>query len=1616
MKKRIFTLMLLLLAATFAAEANPVDLRCAREVAMRFMNANAKTPLRGLDDLQLVTTYNISCGDAAFYVFNTPNGFVIVSADDCATPILGYSNEGQFDVENIPIQLQEYLQDFVEQIQYGIVNHLEADERTVQQWELVKTIGWLTNIRTDETVEPLVSTIWNQNCYYNAMCPEDENGPCGRVYAGCVATAMAQIMRYWSYPERGTGSLSYTPPGYPEQSVNFGATTYDWGNMPNSLEASSSPEQISAVATLIWHCGVSTYMQYGYDGSGTVLYYNTLIDYFNYSDELSMDYRNNYSDASWKAKLKDCLSLGRPIYYCGSSVMSAHAFVCDGYDNNDMFHFNLGWSGSHNGYYAINALYGYNSSQLACFNIHPQGETTNYVINVSASNDEGGSVSGGGTFAHGTDVTLTATPNNGYHFCYWQENGGIASTNPNYSFTANYNRNLVAVFAEPFLITVSSTEGGVVSGGGSYAYGASCTVVATPDEGYAFSYWLEDGNVVSCDSEYSFTVTSERNLTARFLMSDGIISFDDANVKAVCLANWDTNGDGGLSYAEAAAVTSLGQVFRGNTTITSFDELQYFIGLTSIDNFAFYNCRNLTGLLSAIPSSVTRIGNYAFYGCTGFTGSLNVPISVTEIGYSAFQGCSGFTGGLTIHDSVTSIASNAFYGCINFETITVETGNSYYDSRENCNALINTLTDELVFGCKNTVIPNSVTSIGNNAFYNCRGLTGSLVIPNSVDTIGSCAFYNCSGLTGSLVIPSSVMGIGASAFQGCSGFTGSLTIPDSVIEIGASAFQGCSGFTGSLIIGNSVTWIGNRAFYDCSGFSGSLIIPNSVIEIDDSAFSYCNGFSGSLTIPSSVMEIGASAFRGCSGFSGSLTIGDFVMDIDNNAFYGCSGLTSIVFLSYDRPYLGQHIFDNIPTDVLVFVRCGLLESFQNDWDYSLDIMEMCYSGTITAEASPSLGGMIAGDGTYEDGSFCTVSAMPNEGYCFALWTENDRVVSIDADYSFIVTGDRSLTAVFVVDGNIAFADDNVKSICVTQWDTNGDGELSYAEAAAVTSLGQFFKGNTEITSFEELQYFIGLASIGNGAFYGCSNLTGSLIIPRFVISIGSYAFQNCSGFTGSLNIPNSVTTIGSSAFRDCSGFIGGLTIGNSVTSIGNSAFYGCSGFTGSLNIPNSVINVYDYAFYGCSGFTGSLTIGNSVNRIGYSAFQDCSGFTGSLSIGNSVTVIGGSAFQDCSGFTGSLNIPNSVTTIYDYAFYGCSGFTGNLTIGNSVTVIGGSAFQDCSGFTGSLTIGNSVTEIGGFAFQNCSGFAGNLNIPNSVIAIYDAAFDGCSGFTGNLTIGNSVTEIGYYAFENCSGFTGNLTIGNSVAEIGNYAFSGCSGLTSIIAHAEMPPTIYYGTFYDCPKAIPVYVPCGSLDAYQSAAYWNEFTNILESCLQQTITLSEGWNWISLYVELGDPVEVLQMLEAALGDNATVISASEMYTEYYGNGSWIGDLDEVGITIEQMYMVEVVNDCEVTLKGTVANPAYHTITIYPGWNWIGFPSGQELNLEDALADFEAEEGDQLAGAELYTEYGFGMWIGDVATLVPGQGYMYFSNSNETKTLVFRTGAKAKVDSSHGKHRE
>ena len=284
--------------------------------------------------------------------------------------------------------------------------------------------------------------------------------------------------------------------------------------------------------------------------------------------------------------------------------------------------------------------------------------------------------------------------------------------------------------------------------------------------------------------------------------------------------------------------------------------------VTNIGGGAFYGCTGLTSI--DIPNSVTSIDYDAFYCCRGLT-SIVIPDSVTSVGGGAFNGCDVLTS-VTIGSGVTSIGDNAFGNCGSLTNITIDSNNNTYDSRDNCNAIIEASTNKLLCGCQNTVIPNSVTSIGNNAFNGCTGLT-SIDIPNSITSIGEEAFWGCSSLT-SIDIPNSVTSIDDSAFHYCRGLT-SCTIGNSVTSIGDDTFNGCRGLT-SIVIPDSVTSIGGGAFEDCTNLT-SCTIGNSVTSIGSYVFEYCSSLASIVSNATTAPTIQIRTFYGIKT-GGTLTV------------------------------------------------------------------------------------------------------------------------------------------------------------------------------------------------------------------------------------------------------------------------------------------------------------------------------------------------------------------------------------------------------------------------------------------------------------------------------------------------------------------------------------------------------------------------------------------------------------------------------------------------------------------------------------------------------------------------------------------------------------------------
>ena len=375
MKKHILFLVIAL-SCTHFAQSHPISVEKAKKTGQSFIASNFNNQSK-VQDLSLVYTGVSNRNEPCFYVFNEGNeGFVIVSADDQFRPIVGYSDEGPFHTENMSPELAFYLDRIIEARTSGNAIVFEDTER---EWQSVATTGKLLSRNGGRGVDVICSTRWNQDSPYNLYAPEATSGPGGRCYAGCVATAMSQVMKYWDHPTQGTGSHSYYCYGYGTQSANFGNTIYDWKNMPDRLNGASSQEEIEAVALLMYHCGVAVDMGFAPDGSGAnswdVPY--AIRHYFSYANQATLRGRDEYSLSEWQNMLKESFDLGWPVYYSGYNNSGGHAFVCDGYDDNDLFHFNWGWGGSSDGWFVIDEI-DYAGWAQAVFNFVPT-DVYNYM-------------------------------------------------------------------------------------------------------------------------------------------------------------------------------------------------------------------------------------------------------------------------------------------------------------------------------------------------------------------------------------------------------------------------------------------------------------------------------------------------------------------------------------------------------------------------------------------------------------------------------------------------------------------------------------------------------------------------------------------------------------------------------------------------------------------------------------------------------------------------------------------------------------------------------------------------------------------------------------------------------------------------------------------------------------------------------------------------------------------------------------------------------------------------------------------------------------------------------------------------------------------------------------
>ena len=683
--------------------------------------------------------------------------------------------------------------------------------------------------------------------------------------------------------------------------------------------------------------------------------------------------------------------------------------------------------------------------------------------------------------------------------------------------------------------------------------------------------------------------------------------------------------------------------------------------------------------------------------------------------------------------------------------------------------------------------------------------------------------------------------------------------------------------------------------------------------------------------------------------------------------------------------------------------------------------------TINAVANPLQGGTVSGVGTYQQGQTCTLMATANEGYAFTKWIENGEVVSCNASYSFAVNSNRTLVAQFVsstpVD-NIVFADANVKALCVANWDINNDGELSYVEAASVTNLGTVFKNKNNITSFDELQFFTGLTSISNNAFEYCRGLT-SIKIPNSVRIIGENAFSHCSGLD-SIELPNSVFKIGICAFSYCTGLTSMIVLAVTPPLVLADAFQNVD--TGiSVYVPCGCTETYqnnpDWEV-----FTEYFEI--CTFEITATANPSEGGFVsgaGTYDFGTTITLT--ATANENYIFTNWTENGEVVSTEAEYSFTvnGERNLVANFIEMEPPTtnhyIPQGSAYSETMALYGVIQIDgveqhSSLLEVGAFCGDECRGsaIASEFEITHRYLAIlnifgesghqltfklYDHGLGEELELTSPAAITFDVDGYGNPIEPYVLNFTSTVAITATLepAEVGTVTGTGDYSIGDTCTLTATANEGYQFKNWTLNGEVVSTEASYSFTVLEEAAYVAHFHYV------HTQALATGWNWWSTYIEQ-EGIDGLEMLENSIGIAGVRIQGRDGITdqfEYQGTNYWYGSLN--AIANEQMYKIRTNADCNAVIVGDLASPSNHPITISNGWNWIGYPCGQSQSLDEVMSGFTPEANDVIKGrngSSTFISYGsYNLWYGTLTVLEPGQGYMYKSNGDETKTLTFQT---------------
>jgi hypothetical protein len=955
-----------------------------------------------------------------------------------------------------------------------------------------------------------------------------------------------------------------------------------------------------------------------------------------------------------------------------------------------------------------------------------------------------------------------------------------------------------------------------------------------------------------------------------------VVGFPDepaANVSVA--ANWAASAlasaTDGFTYTVndgRAAITG----YTGNDTTLVIPSIINGLAVASIAPQAFYLRGDLTSI--TLPESITSIGADAFNGCVGLT-SFIIPDGVVSIGITAFSQCRSLTA-VTLPSAVTSIGSGAFTGCSGLQSIAISSsaanvafgefvfqgctslltfsvglGNAHYKSVD---GLLLTSDGRSLLACPTgrngyLVVPAGVSTIGQDAFLGCRGLT-AISLPSELTSIGSRAFSYCDGLTG-ITIPASVSSIGYGAFWGCSslesfsveagnayfasidgvlftadgklllrcpaGKTGDFTVPSGVVSIGESAFGYCDRLT-SIMLPAGLTSIGEWAFDYCTSLA-SITLPAGLTSIGGWAFDYCTSLA-SITLPVSLTSIGLGAFSGCTSLAW-ITVASanpFFKSIDG-VLYDKQGSQLICYpggkqgpfaVPHGVTSIGDGAFSHCTSLTSITLPAGLTSI--EDWAFN-------YCISLTSITLPA-GVTSIGIGAFRWCDSLTSITLPAS-------------VSALGDYAFNSCS-KLTTLTFLGDAPQLAAGQTVFDVTgqatayylpgTRGWLSQFGGIPTARMASPVTdftyaiSSGQVaitrYNGSAGVVVIPETIEGMPVTAIGNSAFYECTGLT-NITLPTTVTSIGSYAFHSCKSLT-SLTLPAGLINIGDGAFSSCASLTS-IAFPAGLTSIGEWAFSYCTRLT-SVSLPTSLTSIGEFAFSICTSLASiavadSNSYFKSVDGVLYDKQVTqliCypGGKQGPFAVPHVVTSIGRTAFYFCDGLT-SVSLPTSLKSIGDSAFAGCSSLT-SITLPNGLTSITDFAFYGCTGLT-SITLSTGLASIGNGTFSGCTSLAG-ITVADgnpSFKAVDGVLYDKLgsqlvccpAGLQRAFAVPQGVTSIRDSAFRGCNRLTG-VTLPNGLTNIGDWAFCDCTSLVSVVIPVGIS-VLGDGSFNGCSSLITV---------------------------------------------------------------------------------------------------------------------------------------------------------------------------------------------------------------------